>query len=96
MICLLCICVGYPRGFAHVTFLTRRIGNKAIEELNGEWCRTWQGTGRRAKYYSVIRWQASLVMSVHCPSELRFQCVVHEYVCRHRDDGTPPESKFCC
>ena len=26
---------GYPRGFAHVTFLTKRIGHKAIEELNG-------------------------------------------------------------
>ena len=27
--------VGYPRGFAHVTFLTKRIGHKAVEELNG-------------------------------------------------------------
>jgi len=26
---------GYPRGFCHVTFLTKRIGNKAVEELNG-------------------------------------------------------------
>ena len=27
--------LGYPRGFAHVTFLTKRIGHKAVEELNG-------------------------------------------------------------